>query len=98
MRRRRSCRNSRARRGETLNGCRSRFRGIGRSRGNLRSRFLRRYGARAVGQPARFSIALQPLKIGAYVGCVLVAEIAILLQSFENDVFKLGWQVAVETN
>ena len=51
-----------------------------------------------MGQPARFSIALQPLKIGANVGCVLVAEIAILLQSFENDVFKFGRQIAVETN
>src|ERR1035441_4694776 len=99
MRSRRPCRNSRARRGEPLSGCRGRFRGIGRSGGNLRSRFLRRrYGARAVVQTARFSMTLQPLKIGANVGCVLVAEIAILLQSFENDVFKFGWQIAVETN
>ena len=51
-----------------------------------------------MGQPARFSIALQPLKIGANVRCVLVAEITILLQSFENDVFKFSRQIAVETN
>jgi len=40
-------------------------------------------------------VALQPLQVGAHVGGVLIAKIAILLQSFVNDLFKLGWQVRV---
>ena len=40
-------------------------------------------------QPARFSIALQALQIGAHVGCVLVAKIAVLLQRFENDALQV---------
>ena len=47
---------------------------------------------------SRFGVALQPLKIGANVGGVLVAQIAVLLQGFEDDVFELGRQIPVETN
>ena len=51
-----------------------------------------------MGQTARFGVTLQPLKIRSYVGGVLVAQIAILLQGFEDDMFQLGWQIAVEAH
>src|SRR5437667_4942485 len=39
----------------------------------------------------RFCVPLQPLKISANVGGVLVPEISILLQTFRNDSFQFGW-------
>jgi hypothetical protein len=38
----------------------------------------------------RFCIPLQPLQIRSYIGCVLVAKIAVLLQCLVDDVLCLG--------
>ena len=46
----------------------------------------------------RFGVALQPLQIRAHVGCVLVAQIAIFLQSFVDDLVQLGRHFGIQPN
>jgi len=43
-------------------------------------------------------VALQPLKVGSYVGGALVAEIAVLLQSLVDDALQLCWKVRVQAD
>src|SRR5580693_9827392 len=47
---------------------------------------------------AGFCIALQALQLGTHVGCALVAQIAIFLESPVDDVFQLGRNLTIETN
>src|ERR1700687_4615873 len=61
-------------------------------RGSWRLRTGRRYLG------AGISIPLQPLQVSADIGRVLVAQVAILLESLVNDVFQLGRQVGVQPN
>ena len=43
-------------------------------------------------------IALQPLEIGADLGCVLVPKVAILLETFVDDSFQLERHVGIEAH
>src|SRR6202023_4425983 len=64
---------------------------------NRRARPRRRFQDRALdGRSSRIGIALEPLQIGAQVGRVLVAQVAIFFQSLVDDSFQLGWKVGVE--
>ena len=49
-------------------------------------------GASAIG------VAFQALQIGTNVGGVLVAKIAIFLQSLVDDIFQLLWKVGIEAD
>ena len=49
-------------------------------------------GASAVG------VALQALQVGANVGGVLVAQVAIFLQRLVDDVFQLRWKVGIQSD
>ena len=47
---------------------------------------------------ATLRITLEPLQVGAHVGCALVTQVAVFLQGFVDDVFKLGRQIWIQPN
>ena len=54
---------------------------------------------RAMGdRAATLRITLEPLQVGAHVGCALVTQVAVFLQGFVDDVFKLGRQIWIQPN
>ena len=48
------------------------------------------------GRISRFIVPLQPLQIGSHFRSVLVAQIAILLESLVDDLFQLGRNVGIQ--
>ena len=67
---------------------------------NLRAALLchrHRPGTRRC-RPPRFGIPLQPLQVGAHVGGVLVAQVAVFLQRLVDDLFQLRRNITIETN
>ena len=43
-------------------------------------------------------VALQPLQIRSHVGCVLITQIAVFLQSLVDDLFQLGRHVGIQSH
>ena len=45
---------------------------------------------------SRFGVPLQPLQVGAHVGGVLIAQIAVFLQRLDDDVFQFGRHIVIQ--
>ncbi len=45
---------------------------------------------------SRIGVALQPFQVGAHLGSALVAQVAIFLQQFQDDLFELHRHVGIQ--
>ena len=50
------------------------------------------------GASARLRVALEPLQVGAHLGSVLVAQVAIFLQALVDDPFEFDWEVGIQAH
>ena len=66
-------------------------------RDTSRRSFCHRYCARACRRtPSALEVPLQALQVRPHIGCVLIAQIAVFLQSLVDDLFQLRWGVRIQ--
>ena len=53
-------------------------------------------GTRGCGNQSRVRVALQTLQVGPHFGCALVAQVAVFLQQFGDDLFQLQRHVGIQ--
>src|SRR2546422_4434664 len=50
------------------------------------------------GASARLRVAFEPLQVGAHLGSVLIAKIAVFLQRLVDDPFEVNWEVGIQAH
>src|SRR5439155_26051479 len=50
------------------------------------------------GASARLRVAFEPLQVGAHLGSVLIAKIAVFLQGLVDDPLEFDWDVGIQAH